>query len=93
MGEPLHPPPGEEAGGSFKDHHGRPIEGRGIAFFNPADDCWQVARGDGAAVIIIAPVTEDQGDALMAKVRRLSRDPERLTLEQLKAMIRSRLTT
>jgi hypothetical protein len=85
-GELLHPPPGE-AGESFKDHHGNPIQGRGVAFFNPADDCWQVARGDGAAVIIIAPVTEDQGDLLMAKVRSLSADPERLTLEQLKAMI------
>lgn len=87
-GEPLHPPRGEKAGESFKDRHGRPIEGRGIVFFNPADDCWQVALGNGAAVIIIAPVTEDQGDALMAKARSLSRDPERLTLEQLKAMIR-----
>lgn len=87
-GEPLDPPPGEEARGSFKDRHGRTIEGRGIVFFNPTDDCWQVARGNGAAVIIMAPVTEDQGDALLAKVRSLSRDPERLTLEQLKAVIR-----
>ena len=86
-GEVLRPPPGEEPG-SFKDHHGRPIRGRGIAFFNPADDCWQVARGDGAAVIIIAPVTEDQGDALMAKIRSLSPDPERLTFEHLKVLIR-----
>jgi len=87
-GEPLDPPRGERADGSFKDRNGRTIEGRGIVFFNPADDCWQVARGNGAAVIIIAPVTEDKGDALMAKVRSLSHDPEQLTLEQLKAIIR-----
>lgn len=87
-GEPLDPPRGEEARGSFKDRNGRTIEGRGIVFFNPADDCWQVALGNGAAVIIIAPVTEAEGDALMAKVRSTSRDPEQLTLEQLKAIIR-----
>jgi len=92
-GEPLDPPPGEDERGSFKDRQGRAIEGRGIVFFNPADDCWQVARGNGAAVIIIAPVTEAQGDALMAKVRSLSPDPERLTLEQLKAIIRYAIET
>jgi hypothetical protein len=87
-GEPLRPPAGEKAGDSFVDNRGRPIGGRGIVFFNPDDDCWQAAPGDGSAVIIISPVTEDEGAALLAAIRSLSADPERLTLEQLKAVIR-----
>jgi hypothetical protein len=87
-GEPLTPPPGEKASDSFKDGRGRPIEGRGIVFFNPDDDCWQAAPGDGSAVIIISPVTEAEGAALMARARSLSADPERLTLDQLKDVIR-----
>jgi hypothetical protein len=86
-GEPLAPPPGAKAAESFRDSKGRPIEGRGIVFFNPDDDCWQAARGDGKAVIIISPVSEAQGAALMAKVRAVSADPDRLTLEQLKTVI------
>jgi hypothetical protein len=87
-GEPLAPPQGAKAAEAFKDSRGLPIKGRGIVFFNPDDDCWQAARGDGKAVIIISPVTEAQGGALMAKVCALNADPERLTLEQLKAVIR-----
>jgi hypothetical protein len=86
-GEPLAPPAGARAAESFKDTHGRPIKGRGIVFFNPDDDCWQAARGDGMAVIIISPVTEAEAAALMAKVNDLSGDPDRLTLDQLKAVV------
>jgi hypothetical protein len=86
-GEPLVAPTGEKAAESFADHMGRRITGRGIVFFNPDDDCWQAARGDGTAVIIISPLDEAQGAKLAEKAEQLSRDPERLTLPELKAMI------
>jgi hypothetical protein len=86
-GEPLVAPPGEKAAESFVDHRGRPIKGRGVVFFNPDDECWQAAPGDGTAVIIISPIDEAQGAKLSAKVASLSPDPEALTLEQIKAVV------
>ena len=86
-GEPLVAPPGEKAAGSFVDHHGRPIKGRGVVFFNPDDECWQAAKGDGSTVIIISPLDEAQAQRLVARVRALSPDPEALTLEQIKAVL------
>src|SRR5579872_1001517 len=87
-GEPLTPPPGEKAGESFQDGRGRPIQGRGIVFYNPDDACWQAAPGDGTAVIIISPVDEAQGGKLARKVRSLAAPPRRLRLDDLKAVIR-----
>ncbi len=87
-GEPLVAPPGEKAAESFVDHQGRPINGRGVVFYNPDDECWQAARGDGSAVIIISPIDEAQGAKLLAKIKSLSADPQALTLAQIKSVIR-----
>jgi hypothetical protein len=86
-GERLVAPPGEKAAESFQDRKGRPIQGRGIVFFNSDDDCWQAARGDGTAVIILSPLDETQGAKLAQKAKALNRDPDALTLDQLKAVI------
>jgi hypothetical protein len=86
-GEPFAPPAGEMRNESFTDRRGRPIQGRGIVFFNPDDRCWQVAHGDGTAVINIGPMTEGEAAVLIAKISSLSPDPERLTLDDLKAVI------
>jgi len=86
-GEPLVAPPGEKAAESFVDHHGRPIEGRGVVFFNPDDACWQAASGDGTAVIIVSPIDAAQGAKLARKVKRLNPDPEALTLAQIKSAV------
>jgi hypothetical protein len=86
-GEPLAPPAGEIGIESFTDRDGRPVQGRGIVFFNPDDQCWQVAPGDGTAVINFGPATEGEGAKLMAKVASLGSDSDRLTLEELKAVI------
>ncbi len=87
-GEPLVAPPGEKAAESFVDHKGRPIKGRGVVFYNPDDECWQAAPGDGTAVIIVSPIDAAQGAELAQKVKTLSPDPEALTLEQIKSVIR-----
>jgi len=86
-GEPLAPPPGEKATGAFLDHRGRPIKGRGVVFYNPDDECWQAAPGDGSAVIVFSPVDEAKGAELAAKALSFSPDPEALTLEQIKAIV------
>ncbi|HLK24894.1 MAG TPA: hypothetical protein VKT30_09560 [Caulobacteraceae bacterium] len=86
-GEPLVPPPGEKAADSFVDHRGRPIQGRGVVFYNPDDECWQAAPGDGSAVIILSPVDEAKGELLAAKALGLNPDPERLTLDEIKAVV------
>ncbi|HWA62105.1 MAG TPA: hypothetical protein VG939_12065 [Caulobacteraceae bacterium] len=83
-GEPLDHPDG----GAFLDRDGRPIQGRGVVFFDPDDASWEVASGDGTAVILISPVDEAQGARLGEKVASLADDPARLTLEQIKAVLR-----
>ena len=87
-GEPLVPPKGEKASDAFRDARGRPIKGRGIVFFNPDDDCWQAAPGDGSAVIILSPIDESQGATLLARAKDLAPDPAALSLEGLKALVR-----
>jgi hypothetical protein len=86
-GEPLVAPAGEKAAESFVDHRGRPIKGRGVVFFNPDDECWQAAPGDGTAAIIISPIDKAQGAKLAAMVKNLSTDPEALTLAQIKSVV------
>jgi hypothetical protein len=87
-GEPLVHPPGDRAGEAFKDRNGRPILGRGVVFFDPDDRSWEVAPGDGSGVVIFGPITESQGARLVAKVKAFAGDPNDLTLDQLKAVIR-----
>jgi hypothetical protein len=82
-GEPLVRPDGAP----LTDRDGRLIEGRGIAFIDPDDRCWEVARGDGSAVILFSPVTEATAAALMRRIRELATTLADLTIEDLRALI------
>jgi hypothetical protein len=66
-GEPLiHP----ETNATFTDRSGRPIEGRGIVFFDRGDRSWEVAPGDGSGAIVFSPITERQSATLCAALDR-----------------------
>jgi hypothetical protein len=86
-GEPWDHPAGERAGQSFTDRHGRPIKGRGVVFFDPDDQSWEAAPGDGTGVIIFSPITPGQAQRLNLFARSLRTDPERLTLDEIKAIV------
>ena len=83
-GEPLKPPAGAAP---FRDRNGEPVTGRGVVFFNPDDQCYQAAPGDGQAVVIFSPVTQRQASRLMAKIGDLVQDPNCLTLAQFKDVL------
>jgi len=82
-GELLVGPDGE----TLIDRDGKVIEGRGIVFFDPDDQSWEVAPGDGTGVLLFSPITREQGARLAAYIATLAR-PQDLRLEQLKAVIR-----
>jgi hypothetical protein len=87
-GEPLVYPDGEKAGQPVTDWRGRPVAGKGLVFFNADDRAYQVARGDGNAVVIIGLVTREQAQKLVAKVHEFVADPNDLALDQFKAVLR-----
>ena len=86
-GEPLVYPEGDKAGLPIVDREGRKISGRGIVFHNDEDGAWQVAKGDGTAVIVINAVTRDKAAKLKAKIAGLAPSPEALSLAQLKQVL------
>ena len=79
-GEPLRQPDGSR----FFHRDGREMRGRGIVFFDRDDQCWETARGNGKDVIIFSPIDPAKAAALAA---RIGAEPERLTLDELKAII------
>ena|SRR5580698_7919068 len=83
-GELLVGPDGE----TLTDRDGAAIEGRGIVFFDPDDQSWEVAPGDGTGVLLFSPITREQGAKLGAYIATLAPNPRNLRLEQLKAVIR-----
>ena len=83
-GEPLVPPAGAAP---FMERDGSPLTGRGVVFFNPDDQCYQAARGDGEAVVIFSPVTQRQASRLIAKVAEIAADPNDLTLTEFKRVL------
>lgn len=83
-GEPLTPP---DAGEPFRDWSGKPITGRGVVFFNPDDQCFQAAHGDGSEVVIFGLITTAQAKRLQAEVAKSATDPHDLTLPQFKAVL------
>jgi hypothetical protein len=82
-GEPLVRPDGAP----LIDREGRAIVGRGIVLFDHDDNAWEVAPGDGSAVILFGPVTEAAADAFSRRIGELASDPRDLTLSDLKALI------
>jgi hypothetical protein len=66
----------------------KPIRGRGIVFFDPDDQSWEVAPGDGSGVILFSPIGEDEAAKLNTFIATISSRPERLRLEQLKEIVR-----
>jgi hypothetical protein len=86
-GAPLRQVEGEAAGQPFIGQDGRPIEGRGLAFFNPDDGCNDFARCDGRAAIIVGHMTEELGRRLDGEVRSLAADPGQLGLDDLRAIL------
>jgi hypothetical protein len=87
-GEPLVYPDGEKAGQPVTDWQGQPLAGRGLVFFNADDRSYQVVRGDGNDVIIIGSVNRQLAEKLVAKVFEFASDPNALTLDQLKEVLR-----
>ncbi|SDR04908.1 hypothetical protein SAMN05519103_00541 [Rhizobiales bacterium GAS113] len=86
-GEPLVYPDGDKAGQPVEDWQGHKVHGRGIVFHNAEDGAWQVAKGDGSAVIIINAVTKDKAAKLEARIAELAPSPEQLSLKQLKQVL------
>ncbi len=82
-GEPLVQPDG----GEFLDWSGKPISGRGVVFFNPDDQCYQAAHGDGEAVVIVGGIDEDEAERLRAKIAAYGPDPNHFTLAQFKELL------
>jgi len=82
-GEPFARPDGEP----LVDRDGRLIEGRGLVFLDPDDNCWEVAPGDGSAVILFSPVAEAVAAALSRRIGELAATPEALSLADLKTLI------
>lgn len=75
-------------GSAFLDRQGRPLQGRGVVFFNEDDKCWQTARGDGRDVIIFAPIDQRQAEALGRRIAQLAPRLDLLTLGMIKDVIR-----
>jgi hypothetical protein len=87
-GEPLvYPKGGEKAGKPILDYEGKPIGEKGLVFLNAKDQSWQAVAGDGEGVIIINEVTQEQAEKLDEKVKQLQKDPNQLTLSQLKEVL------
>jgi hypothetical protein len=86
-GEPLIYPDGGKAGQPIEDWEGRKVSGKGIVFYNADDRAYQVAKGDGSAVILINAVTRDKADKLAARIAEFAGTPERLSLAQLKQVL------
>src|SRR5579871_5745497 len=61
--------------------------GGGVLFFNPDDQCWQAAHGDGQAVVIVAGIDEDEARRLKAKIAEFGPDPSKLPLKAFKAVL------
>jgi hypothetical protein len=92
-GEPLVYPHGEHAGKPFVDRNGKVITGRGIVYFDPDDESWEVGRTNGCDVILMSPINREQGAKLVAKVKTFAANPADLTLDQVKAILRYALET
>lgn len=87
-GEPLIYPKGhEKAGKPILDYEGKPIGEKGLVFLNAKDQSWQAVAGDGEGVVIINEVTQEQAAKLDMKVKELQKDPNQLTLSQLKQVL------
>jgi hypothetical protein len=86
-GEALVYPDGDKAGQPIEDWEGRKVSGNGIVFYNEDDRAYQVAKGDGSAVILINAVTRDKADKLAARIAELAGTPDRLSLAQLKQVL------
>jgi hypothetical protein len=87
-GEPLRiPQTHADAGRAITDWKGRTIGERGIVFWNPTDQSWQAAPGDGQAVIIMNQVSPAQADLLFARYLQLG-EPMALSLDALKDFLR-----
>jgi hypothetical protein len=82
-GEPLGRPDGEP----LVDGEGRPIEGRGLAWIDPDDRCWEVARGDGTSVILFSPMSESAASAILARIGELADGPAKLSVSQIREVI------
>ena len=87
-GEPLVYPEGAKdkdgkslAGTPIMDWQGQPIGDKGVVFFNQKDQAWQAVKSDGQGVIIMNQMTQEQSEALLAKV---GGDPMKMSLDQLK---------
>jgi hypothetical protein len=87
-GAPLLYLDGERAGQPVLDQQDRPIRGKGLAFFNADDDCYQIARANGSDVIIVGAVTEEDAARIDAKVRTLAADPASLSIEDIARVLR-----
>jgi len=74
-------------GGAFVNWEGKAITGRGVVFFNPDDECWQAARGDGQAVIIVGGIDEGEAARLIARITEDGPDPGKLDLPRFKALL------
>ena len=87
-GEPLvYPKDHEKAGKPILDYESKPIGEKGLVFLNAKDQSWQAVAGDGEGVIIINEVTQEQAVKLDQKVRELQKDPNQLTVDQLKQVL------
>ena len=76
-----------DGGEPLVDREGNAIEGRGVAFLDPDDNCWEVAPGDGSAVILFGPVTESVAAALSRRIAELAATPDALSPQQLRMLI------
>lgn len=87
-GEPLVYPEGDKVGKPITDWKGNPIGEKGLVFFNGKDNAYQAVKGDGNGVVIINLVTEDQAKKISSKIAEFNSDPARLSLAQIKEVLR-----
>lgn len=93
-GEPLVYPAGtvekdeDVSGKPIVDWEGNPVGETGVVFWNAKDECWQAVPDDGQGIIIINQVTEEQAEQIAAKIGEYADDPNKLTLAQLKEVLR-----